>query len=99
MKPRPVFLAILATLAAFALAGCHSIDPNLVKAMAGDNAHIRARVTSLYGTIEFERVMDFPPAAPPAAKVEKPAEPEEPAAPLKERKNSRKPKPTDAPAP
>ena len=54
------FLAILA----LALAGCRSIDPKLITAMADNNAHIKVRVTSLYGTIEFERKMLFPPAPP-----------------------------------
>ena len=94
MKPTRLLAVILLALAAVALAGCHSIDPQLVKAMAGDNAHIRARVTSLYGTIEFERVMDFPPPVAP----EKPAATEAPTGKLKERKIRRTPQ-TDAPTP
>lgn len=52
------------------LTGCRSLDPKLIAAMADNNAHIKVRVTSLYGTIEFERRMEFdptPPPAPPAA--------------------------------
>lgn len=71
MKPTRVFLAIVAALICLFLSGCaNRVD--LVKALANDNAHFKGRITSLYGTIEFERRMEFAPF-PPALEAPAPA--------------------------
>ena len=67
---RLLLWSVVGFLATQALTGCRSLDPKLIAAMADNNAHIKVRVTSLYGSIEFERRMEFdptPPPAPPAA--------------------------------